>query len=86
MEDVVTEWQAADVSKALRSIRATTGPEDGPGTHDVLFNNKLGVVVPPGVVNKILERIRPIFKYDRSGGLYTAKVKLSSCTRPCQQK
>ena len=86
IEDVVTEWQAADVSKALHSISATTGPEDGPGNHDVLFNNKIGVVVPPGVVNKILERIKPIFQYKRSGGLYTAKVKLSSFTRPCQQK
>ena len=47
MQDVVTEWQAADVSKALHSISATTGPEDGPGIHDVLFNNKMGVVVPP---------------------------------------
>ena len=83
---VFTELQAADVSKALHSMSATTGPEDGPGTHDVLFNNKLGVVVPPGVVNKILERIKPIFKYDRSGGLYTANVKLSSFSRPCQQK
>ena len=86
MQDVVTEWQAADVSKAQHSISATTGPEAGTGSRDVLLNNELGVVVPAGVANKILERIKPIFKYESSGGLYTAKVKLSSSTWPCQQK
>ena len=78
---VLTPWEAANVSRPLHSISQTTGPENGPGLYDVLFNNKLGVVVPAGIVNKILERIKPIFQYDRDGGLYTAEVTLSSFAR-----
>ena len=76
---VITKWQACDVSRALSSVSQTTGPKDHPtGLHDVLFNNKVGVVMPPGIVAAILKKIRPIFQYERDGGLYTAEVKLSS--------
>ena len=60
----------------------TTGPADGPGKRDVLFNNKRCIVVPAGVVDKILEKIIPIFEYTRRGGLYVAGVKVSSFHRP----
>ena len=79
---VINEWQCADVGRALHSVSMTTGPADGPGKHDVLFNNKRGVVVPAGVVDKILERITPIFEYTRRGGLYIADVTVSSFPRP----
>ena len=50
----------------------------GPGTHDILFNNKIGVVVPAGVVDRILKVVKPIMKYKRKGGLYVAEMELSA--------
>ena len=76
---VVTPWQVCDVSRALSSVSQTTGPKEHPtGLYDVLFNNKVGVVVPAGIVAAILKKIKPIFQYERDGGLYTAEVRLSS--------
>ena len=77
------QWRHADVTRALNSVSRVAGPEDGPGEHDVLFNNKRCVVVPPGVVEKILSmlNITPITEYRRSGGLYTAKMKVSGFAR-----
>ena len=85
-QTVACNWCAADVSKALHSISETTGPFDGPGTHDVLFNNRLGVVVPLGIVNMILKRIKPLLTYDRRGGLYCADLEVSSFPRPGQKQ
>ena len=48
----------------------------------VLFNNRIGVVVPPGVVDLILKYVSPIMQYDREGGLYVAEVKMSGFPRP----
>ena len=79
---VITDRQCADVGRALHSVSMTTGPADGPGKHDVLFNNKRGVVVPAGVVDEILERISAIFEYIRRGGLYIADVTVSRFPRP----
>ena len=66
----------------MHSVSRTTGPADGPGNYDVLFNNRLGLVVPAGIVDKILEKIKPIMQYDRRGGLPCAEVKLLSFLRP----
>ena len=79
---IANRYQVADVARTLHSISRATGPIDGPGTYDVLFNNKLGVVVPAGLVNKVLQNLKPIMQYDRRGGLYCAEVKLSSFLRP----
>ena len=38
--------------------------------------------MPAGIVDKILEKIKPVMQYDRRGGLYCAEVKLSSFGRP----
>ena len=65
-----------EVARTLHSVSRTTGPADGPGKNDVLFNNRLGVVVPAGIVDKILEKIEPVMQYDRRGGLYCAEVEL----------
>ena len=75
------QWRVADVSRPLHSVSRITGPEDGPGEHDVLFSNKRCVVVPPGVVEKVLQSIKPITEYQRKGGLYGADMSLSSFTR-----
>ena len=39
------------------------GPEDGPGEQDIMFNHKVGVIMPPGVVNMILKYIKPVATY-----------------------
>ena len=49
------KWQLADATRPLHSVSRVTGPAEGPGKQDVLFNNKRCAVVPPGVVDKILE-------------------------------
>ena len=76
------KYHVADVARTLHSVSRTTGPADGPGRYDVLFNHRLGVVVPAGTVDKILEEIQPIMQCDRRGGLYCAEVKLSSFPWP----
>ena len=47
-----------------------TGPKDGPGKQDVLFENKICVVVRPGTVKEILKRIKPVMRYQREGDQY----------------
>ena len=78
---ISTNWQVADVSRALHSVSDITGPEEGDGLHDVLFNNKKCVVVPHGVVNAILKKVEATTEYRRKGGLYVADMTLSSFTR-----
>ena len=75
-------WQVADVTRALHSCSTICGPEEHPtGLQDVLFNNKRCVIVPPGVVERILREVRPVAEYLREGGLYTAEMELSSFPR-----
>ena len=47
-----------------------TGPKDGPGKQDVLFDNEVCVAVSPGTVKEILKRIKPMMRYQREGDLY----------------
>ncbi len=77
-------WDLADVTRPLHSVSTVTGPIEGPGKQDVLFNNRLCVVVPPGVVDKILETIKPVMKYDREGNLYVAEMEMSTFRRQGQ--
>ena len=79
---VACEWEVADVSRALHSISKVAGPPEGPGHHDVLFNNRIGVVVPPGVVDLVLKFMKPVMQYEREGGLYVAEVTMSGFARP----
>jgi hypothetical protein len=70
-------WHAADVTRPLHAVSQVAGPEDGDGLHDVLFTNKKCVVVPPGIVEKVLKVIKPLAEYKRKGGLYLADLELS---------
>jgi hypothetical protein len=83
--EVGCQWRSADVTRALNSVSRVTGPEEHPtGHHDVLFNNKRSVVVPPGTVEKILAKLSPkevVTEYKRRGGLYVAKMNLSGFAR-----
>ncbi len=79
---VQCDWRVADVTRPLHSVSHVTGPEEHPvGYQDVLFNNKKCVVVPPGVVERILATITPVAEYTRTGGLYLAEMTMSSFAR-----
>ena len=80
--DFTTDWQAADVTRALHSVSKVCGPkEHETGLHDVLFNNTDCFVVPPGVVRAIMKRLTAVAHYKREGGLYLANLTLSSFGR-----
>jgi len=74
-------WGVADVTRSLHAVSSITGPVDK-AQHDVLFTNQLGVVVPAGVVDEILKRVKPIATYPRKGNLYCAKMTTSGFPRP----
>jgi hypothetical protein len=62
-----------------------TGPADGEGTVDVLFNNKRCVVVPPGVLEAVMKQIgKPIAEYHRDGNLYLGNFTMSDFVRQGQ--
>ena len=48
---------------------------------DVLFNNDVCVVVPPGIVAEILKRVTHVAAYAREDSLYVGDVILSSFAR-----
>ena len=70
-------WKVADVTRALHSVATVCGPIEAP-KQDVLFCAGRGVVVPPGIVEQILKRIKPIVEYPREGNLYIAEMEMSS--------
>jgi hypothetical protein len=75
-------WTAAAVTRPLRSVSNIAGPEDHPvGIQDVMFNNRIGVVMPPGLVDLLLKHIKPVARYPRRGGLYVGDFEMSSFTR-----
>ena len=74
-------WKVADVTRALHSVSRVTGAPERPGSQDVLFNNRKCVVVPPGVVDEILKKVRPVAEYGRQGGLYLSDMAMSGFTR-----
>ncbi len=85
--DVGCGWQLADVTRPLHSVSTVCGPQDHPtGKQDVLFNNKKCVVVPPGVVEEILRKYKPVAQYDRSGNLYVGEMTMSPFRRQEQEK
>ena len=81
-DKVAGKWQVADVTRPLHSVSEVCGPQDhATGHHDVLFNNKRCVVVPPGVVEHIMQHIDFVAEYPREGNLYVAEMMLSSFPR-----
>ncbi len=79
------DWELADVSRPLHSVSCIAGPIEGPGVQDVLFNNKRCVVVPPGVVDRILRETAPVIEYKREGNLYLAELTMSAFGRQGQE-
>ena len=76
-------WKAADVTRPLHSISKICGPAGGTvnSKQDVLLNNDVCVVVPPGIVAEILKRVTPVASYAREGNPYVGNMVLSSFTR-----
>ena len=52
------------------------------GNHFVGANAGKCVVVPPGIVDRVLQFVKPLMQYDRKGGLHVAKMKLTDFQRP----
>jgi hypothetical protein len=75
-------WTACAVTRPLRSVTKIAGPEIGPGVQDVMFNNRIGVVMPPGLLNMLIKHIKPVAKYPRRGNLYVGDFEVSSFPRP----
>ena len=62
-------WTLAEVARPLHSVSKMCGAAGAP-KHDVLFNAAECVVFPPGIVDRVLQHIRPLVQSDRKGGLY----------------
>ena len=79
---VQCRWNVADVTRPLHSVSQITGPYDGDGQLDVLFNNKRCVVVPPGVLDAVMKQVgAPIAEYQRDGNLYLSDFTMSDFVR-----
>ena len=77
-------WQASDV-RALHLVAKVCGPKgEGNAKHDVLFDNDVCVVVPPGVVKAIVKLMKPVMQYESEGNLYVAELEMSSFPRQGQ--
>ncbi len=78
-------WNVADVIRPLHSVSRVTGPDDGDGNVDVLFNNKRCVFAPPGALDIVMTQIgAPIAEYQRDGNLYLGNFTMSDFVRPAQ--
>jgi len=69
-------WTACAVTRPLHSVSKVCGPEEGPGVQDFMFNNRIGVVMPPGLVDLLLKHIKPVARYPRRGGLYVGDFEM----------
>ena len=74
-------WHVADVTRPLHSVSQITGAYDGDGEHDILFNNKRSVVVPPGVVEAVMGHIDAVAEDHRDGNLYLSDFTVSDFVR-----
>ena len=78
--EVECGWTLAEVSRPLHSVSKMCGTIEAP-KHDVLFNASRCVVVPAGVVERVLQHVAPLLQYDRKGGLYVAEFKVPGFQR-----
>ena len=74
-------WTACEATRPLRSVSKVSGPEDGPGLRGVMFKKRIGVVMPPGLVDLLPKHIKPVARYPRRGGLYVGDLEMSGFTR-----
>ena len=73
---VQCSWILANVVRPLHAVSQIAGPYEGDGNHDILFNNKSCVTMPPGIVDAVLKQIKPVAEYQREGNLYLAEFEM----------
>ena len=61
--------QVMDIVRPLHSVSAMC--DKG---HDMIFTNKVGIVIPAGKLDEILKTIKVVARYPREGGLYVADM------------
>ncbi len=66
---ITNTFQVLDVCRPLHSISMIA--DSG---HDMVFTKKCGIVVPEGVLDEVLARVKHIAEYPRAGGLYVAEM------------
>ena len=69
------------MTRPLHSVSQIAGPYEGEGNHDILFNNRRCVVVPPGVVEAVMEHVDAVAEYHRDGNLYLSDFTMSDFVR-----
>lgn len=76
-------YKAAEVIRPLHAVSQVCGPAGGPekAKQDVMFNNDVCVVMPPGLVRELLKKFKPIAQYGREGNLYVGDMIMSSFPR-----
>jgi hypothetical protein len=84
--NVGCNWQMAGVSRALHSVGVVAGPKNGPAKQVTLINNGKAYVVPPGIVKKLMEKLKPVAEYEREGDLYVGEMTLQSFHRQGQEQ
>ena len=77
-------WDLAKVARPLHAVSQSAGPYEGNGNHDIFFNNKKCVAMPPGIVDAVLRQITPLAEYQREGNLYLAEFEMSDFARQGQ--
>ena len=70
-------WSVAEVARPLHAVCKLTGTIEEP-KHDVLFTAGRAVVVRHGIVEDLLKKEKPLMQYDRKGGLFVAKMTVST--------
>ena len=77
-------WHVADVPRPLHSVSQIAGPYEGDGNHDILFNNRRCDVLPPSVVEAVMEHVDAVAEYHRDGNLYLSDFTMSDFVRQGQ--
>ena len=70
-------FQVLDVCRPLHSISMIADND-----HDMLFTKKCGFVVPAGVFDAILAKVKHVAEYPREGGLYVAEMIVKDPEQP----
>ena len=70
-------WSVAEVVRPLHVVCKITGIVEEP-KHDILLTDGRAVVVPHGIVENLLKTMKPLMHYDRKGGLFVAKMTVST--------
>ena len=69
------------MTRPLHLASQIAGPYDSDGNHDSLFNNKRCVVVPPGLVEAVMEHVDAVAEYHRDGNQYLSDFTMSDFVR-----